>query len=81
MKTKKPSEMTTEQLLKRQKTIQFMIYILLGASILLLLIIVFLFLKKEFSALIVIPFSMISIIIDNSNSLKEIKREITLREI
>ncbi|TDX08367.1 hypothetical protein EDB96_4299 [Flavobacterium sp. S87F.05.LMB.W.Kidney.N] len=81
MKTKKPSEMTTEQLLKRQKTIQFMIYILLGASILLLLIIVFLFLKKEFSALIVIPFSMISIIIDNSNSLKEIKQEIALREI
>ncbi|KRD63574.1 hypothetical protein ASE40_21450 [Flavobacterium sp. Root935] len=81
MKTKKPSEMTTEQLLKRQKTIQFMIYILLGASILLLLIIVFLFLKKEFSALIVIPFSMISIIIDNSNSLKEIKQEIALRDI
>jgi len=81
MKTKKPSEMTTEQLLKRQKTIQFMIYILLSASILLLLIIVFLFLKKEFSALIVIPFSMISIIISNSNLLKEIKQEIALREV
>jgi hypothetical protein len=81
MKTKKPSEMTTEQLLKRQKTIQFMIYILLGASIILLLIIVFLFLKKEFSALIVIPFSMISIIISNSNLLKEIKQEIALREV
>jgi Cu/Ag efflux pump CusA len=81
MKTKKPSEMTTEQLFKRQKTIQFMIYILLSASILLLLIIVFLFLKKEFSALIVIPFSMISIIISNSNLLKEIKQEIALREV
>ena len=81
MRAKKPSEMSIEELLKKQKTILYIIYFLLAASIILLLIIVFLCQETTLSALMVIPYSLIPIVIVNSNSLKEIKKEITFRDI
>ncbi|CAM3733456.1 hypothetical protein [Flavobacterium chungbukense] len=79
MKTKKPSEMTLEELLKREKMIQVAIYSLIALNIILIIAVIFLFTKQGFSALIVIPFSMVSFIIIFSNSLKEIRKEITSR--
>jgi len=79
MKTKKPSEMTLEELLKKEKMIQAAIYSLVALNIILIIAVIFLFTKKGFSALIVIPFSMVSFIIIFSNSLKEIRKEIALR--
>ncbi|WJS96701.1 redox-active disulfide protein 2 [Flavobacterium johnsoniae] len=79
MKAKKPSEMTLEELQKKEKMIQAAIYSLVALNIILLIAVIFLFTKKGFSALFVVPFSMVPIIIVNSNSLKEIRKEITLR--
>lgn len=81
MKVKKPSEMTNEELIKIEKTIKVLITILILLTVLLLLIISILFLKKDFTPLIVLPFSLTPIIIINSNSLKEIKKEIAFREL
>lgn len=43
MKAKKPSEMNMDELLKKQKTIQTIIKILIGATILLLFAVVLLY--------------------------------------
>lgn len=79
MKAKKPSEMSLEELLQKEKMIKAAIYSLIALNIILLIAVIFLFVKKGFSALFVVPFSMVPIIIINSNSLKEIKKEIALR--
>ncbi|MET3026470.1 hypothetical protein ABXT06_07345 [Flavobacterium sp. UW10123] len=81
MKAKKPSEMSIEELLKMQKTIQFTIKILIVVAIILLFLIVLLFLKKGFLILILFPFLMAFIMITRSNSLKEIEQEITSRDL
>ncbi len=81
MKTKKPSEMSIQELLKTQKTIQATIKILILVAILLLIVIAFLFLKKGFFSLTIFPFSMASVAITNSNSLKEIEQEIRSRNL
>lgn len=75
MKTKKPSEMSIEELLKMQKTIKTTIKILVLIAILLLIMIVIVFLEKGLLSLIVFPFS-IAFLITNSNLLKEIQQEI-----
>ncbi|MBB4804631.1 hypothetical protein HNP37_004728 [Flavobacterium nitrogenifigens] len=79
MKAKKPSDMSLEELLQKEKMIKVAIYSLIALNIILLIAVIFLFVKKGFSALFVVPFSMVPIIIINSNSLKEIKKEIALR--
>ncbi|MDQ6530804.1 hypothetical protein [Flavobacterium sp. LHD-85] len=81
MKTKKTNEMSVEELLKMQKTIQSTIKILILVAIILLLLIVLLFLMKDFFILILFPFMMASIMIIHSNSLKEIQHEIASRDL
>ncbi len=82
MKGKKPSDMSIEELLKVQKTIQSTITILiLVAAIILFILIVLLLLKKGFLILILFPFVLAFIMINHSNSLKEIEKEITSREV
>ncbi|MBL0739436.1 hypothetical protein JI750_21275 [Flavobacterium sp. GN10] len=80
MKTKKPSEMSIEELLKMQKTVKTTIKILILIAILLLIIIVFVFLEKGVLSLMIFPFSM-AFLITNSNSLKEIQQEIASRNL
>lgn len=81
MKVKKPSQMTNDELLKKEKIAKMTLYALLTMTILLTIAIIFLFIRKGFSALVVMPFSMVTFIIINSNTLKEIKREIALRDL
>jgi hypothetical protein len=80
MKTKKPSEMSIEELLKMQKTIKTTIKILVILAILLLISIVIVFLEKGLLSLMAFPFSMAFLII-NSNLLKEIQQEIAIRDL
>ncbi|WDF65835.1 hypothetical protein [Flavobacterium sp. KACC 22763] len=80
MKTKKPSEMSIEELLKMQKTIKATIKILILIAILLLIIIVLVFLEKGLLSLIIFPFSM-AFLITHSNFLKEIQQEIASRDL
>ncbi len=81
MATKKPHEMSNEELLKQEKTLKASVYMLLVTSIFILLIGIFLlFYKKQgFNAFLAIPISFVAIIIINSNLLKEIRKEITSR--
>lgn len=79
MKAKKPSEMTNEELLKSEKTAEMTIYALLIITVVSILAVVLFIVRKGISGLIVLPFSMVTFIIINSNSLKEIRREISLR--
>lgn len=80
MATKKPHEMSNEELLKQEKTLKASVYMLLISSIVILLIGLFLlFYKKQFIALLAIPISFVTIIIVNSNLLKEIQKEIASR--
>ena len=81
MKGKKPSDMSIEELLKVQKTIQTTITILILVAIILFILIVLLLLKKGFLILILFPFVLAFIMINHSNSLKEIEQEITSREL
>ncbi|KAF2341932.1 hypothetical protein [Flavobacterium tistrianum] len=81
MKTKKPSEMSIEELLKMQKTIQSTIKILILVAIILFILILLLFLKKGFLILILFPFVMAFLMISHSNSLEEIEQEITSRDL
>lgn len=81
MKGKKPSDMSIEELLKVQKTIQSTITILILVAIILFILIVLLLLKKGFLILILFPFVLAFIMINHSNSLKEIEKEITSREV
>lgn len=81
MKGKKPSDMSIEELLKVQKTIQTTITILILVAIILFILIVLLLLKKGFLILILFPFVLAFIMINHSNSLKEIEKEITSREL
>ncbi|KAF2082463.1 hypothetical protein [Flavobacterium sharifuzzamanii] len=80
MKTKKPSEMSIEELLKMQKTIKATIKILILIAILLLIIIVFVFLEKGLLSLMIFPFSM-AFLITYSSFLKEIQQEIASRNL
>lgn len=81
MATKKPHEMSNEELLKQEKTLKTSVYMLLFSSIILVLIGIFLlFYKKQgFNALLVIPISFVAIIIVNTNALKEVRKEIESR--
>ena len=81
MKTKELNEMSNEELLKNEKSVKTITYILTGAIIALLVAIIFLTVKKGFNALSVISLALLPIIILNFNTLKEIKKEIKYRNL
>ena len=75
MKSKKPEEMSNEELIKSEKTIKAMMYSLGFMSILLFVLGIYLVFKKGMVAFIVIPIAFMPIFVINANSLKEIKKE------
>ncbi|MCG2613308.1 hypothetical protein LZZ85_03415 [Terrimonas sp. NA20] len=79
MAARKPAELSNEELIKNEKTLKASTYMLLGASVALLVIGIFLTFKQGFSFLVIIPTTFTPIIIMNANSLKEIKKEKEVR--
>jgi hypothetical protein len=75
MAAKKPVEMSNEELLKSEKALKPLTYMLLVASAVLLVMGIVLTFKKGFNMLVVIPMALSPIMILNANSLKEIKKE------
>ena len=75
MKNKKSEEMTNEELLKYEKMVKPITYILGGALALLFGINIFSFFQKGYSALSIIPIALLPILIINLSNLKEIKKE------
>ncbi|MDQ6471928.1 hypothetical protein RB619_14845 [Flavobacterium sp. LHD-80] len=76
MAAKKPEEMTNEELLKNEVLFKTIIYLLLFFAILLLALGIWLtIVKKQFSALTVIPLSLGIIVMVNANTLKTLQKE------
>jgi asparagine N-glycosylation enzyme membrane subunit Stt3 len=73
------SEMSVEKLQQQAKTIKVVTGTLVGMLVVLLVMAIMLSVKKGFSALVVIPFALLPIVVINVNSLKQIKKELESR--
>ncbi|MBD2757747.1 redox-active disulfide protein 2 [Spirosoma validum] len=73
------SQMSIEKLQRQAKTIKIATGTLAGMLLVLLVMALFLSIKKGFSALVIIPFALLPILITNVNSLKQIKKELESR--
>ncbi len=73
------SQMSIEKLQRQAKTIKVATGTLAGMLLVLLVMAILLSIKKGFSALIIIPFALLPILITNVNSLKQIKKELASR--
>lgn len=71
--------MTLEQLEKKLKQHKLAIALLVGALSFLILVNIFLAFRKGFSAISVVPVTLVPIFILCLNSVKELKEEINLR--
>lgn len=81
MKSENFSDLSTEELLKKQKTIKPLTITLIGTLILLLFVLsLFITFKKGFTALLVVPIALSPIVILNLNNLKSIQKEINSRK-
>jgi asparagine N-glycosylation enzyme membrane subunit Stt3 len=73
------SEMSVEKLQQQAKTIKVVTGTLAGMLLVLLVMAILLSIKKGFSALVIIPFALLPIVVTNVNSLKQIKQELESR--
>ncbi|MDN3587927.1 redox-active disulfide protein 2 [Pedobacter aquatilis] len=80
MNTKKYNEMSTEELVKTEKSMKSITAMLGGALLVLIVINIFLAFKKGFSAISVVPIALIPIFIMNFGNLKAIKEELKSRD-
>ena len=81
MNKKNPSEMSNEELLKTEKTLKPITYLLATCIVFLFALNIYLSFTNGFSASQVIPIALLPIVIINFNTLKEIKKEIVLRNL
>jgi tellurite resistance protein TehA-like permease len=77
---KKFNEMTSEELIKTQKSLKTVTYLFGVVLLLLFCLNIFLVANKGFNASNVIPIALLPIFILNMNTLKEIKKELQSRE-
>lgn len=80
MKQQKISTLNTEELLKLQKSIKVITYMLAGTLFFLFCFTLYLTFKNGFNALTIIPVALLPIVFLNLNNLKEIKKELKSRE-
>ncbi len=80
MKETKFSEMSTEELLKSQKTSKIATYTFAVLLLLLVVVNIFLVFKKGFSASQVVPIALLPILFLNFKTLNDIKKELQSRE-
>ena len=81
MASKKPNEMSNKDLLKNEKMLKTITYMLIGALIALFVVGIIMIVKKGLNALLIIPITLIPVVLINFNSLKEIQKEIKTRNI
>lgn len=79
MKNTKFSEMTTEELIKNQKTLKTVNTIFAVVLLMLFALNVYIVLRKGFSAMNVVPVALLPILFLNLSNLKEIKKELDSR--
>jgi Flp pilus assembly protein TadB len=81
MNKKNPSEMSNEELLKTEKTLKPITYLLAICILFLFVLNLYLSFTKGFSASHVIPIALLPIVILNFKALKEVKKEIVMRKL
>lgn len=81
MKNKKTNELSDEDLLKRQKILKAITFILSGVLFLLFCLKVISTIVKGFNASSVTPIIFLPILIINFKNLNEIKKELKLRNL
>ena len=81
MKNEGLNKMSDEQLLKYQKTLRIVTYMLLVAIVVLLVLNIFKAINKGVNSFSVIPLALIPIVVVNFKTLKEVKKEISLRNL
>ena len=79
MKNTKFSEMTTEELIKNQKTLKTVNTVFAVVLLMLFALNVYIVLRKGFSAMNVVPVALLPILFLNLSNLKEIKKELDSR--
>ncbi|RIV23575.1 redox-active disulfide protein 2 [Fibrisoma montanum] len=80
MKSKNLNEMSSEALLKQEKTVKVVTGTLAGMLLLLLVMGIVMAFEKGFNAFIIMPFGLLPIVFLNLNHLKEIKKELDARK-
>jgi Na+-transporting methylmalonyl-CoA/oxaloacetate decarboxylase beta subunit len=79
MKNKKWNELSTDELLKNQKSVKVITYMLSGVLLFLFCMTLFLTVTDGFTPLLVVPIALFPILIMNFNTLNEIKKVLTSR--
>jgi hypothetical protein len=79
MKNNKLNELSNEELLKQEKSLKVITYMLAGMLLVLFITNIILTFKKGFSALFAVPIALLPIVIINLNTLKEIKKVLDSR--
>ena len=75
------SELSTEDLIKKKKTMSYATGVLAGALIMLLLITIYKVINKWFAPLIVLPFALLPTLIINYNQVKSMDKELKSRNL
>ncbi|PDS26255.1 redox-active disulfide protein 2 [Flavobacterium branchiophilum] len=79
MKNQKLSERNTADLKKYEKSIKTITGILLGMLLVLFMLSLYITFTKGFTALLIIPITLMPIVILNFNTINEIKKELKSR--
>jgi hypothetical protein len=81
MKNEGLNKMSDEQLLKYQKTLRIVTYMLIVAILALLVINILKAIEKGVNSFSIIPIALVPIAIVNFKTLREIKKEIVVRNL
>ncbi len=79
MPSKKPAQLTDEELIKQDKTLKAIVSLVFGAMGVLIAANLILLFRKGFSALQVIPVALLPIVLLLAGSRKEVKNEMEKR--
>ena len=81
MKSEELAKMSNEELLKEEKSLKSVIPFFGGIMIALVIAIIFLIVKNGFTTSSIIPFAIFPLFLSSFNKLKEIKKEIEIRNL
>lgn len=80
MKSRLWGNLTSEELVKKEKFLKMTVYMLGGALVLLFVLTIYNTTQKGFSALNVVPLGLLPMLILNINNLNEIRKELKSRK-
>ena len=80
MKEKKLTELSTEDLKKKEKTLKMIIFAFIGVFAFLIGVIIYSIVKKGMTAIIIIPITLLPLLIIFYKNLNDIKSEIKSRK-